>query len=55
MDFRRFTMTNPTVLFSSIAHEAWGHKITDEEEEDENDEHQIDEHNASIRARRRFR
>ncbi|CAF0956301.1 unnamed protein product [Adineta steineri] len=54
MDLRRFTMTNPTVLFSSIAHEAWGHKITDEEE-NENDEHQIDEHNASIRARRRFR
>jgi hypothetical protein len=48
MDVRRFTMTNPTAVFSSIAHEAWGNKISDSETEN-------DEHNASQRSRRRLR
>jgi hypothetical protein len=46
-------MTNPTAMFSIVAHEAYGHKITDGENDD--DINQDDAHNASQRSRRRIR
>lgn len=53
MELRRFTMTNPTAAFSIVAHEAWGHKQTDGEN-DEN-ENLDDGHHTSQRSRRRLR
>jgi hypothetical protein len=47
MNLRRFTMTNPTAVFSSVAHEAWDHKLSDGENEDGG-------HNTSQRIRRRY-
>jgi hypothetical protein len=40
-------MTSPTAVFSSIAHEAWDHKVSDGENDDSG-------HNASQRSRRRY-
>lgn len=53
MDLRRFTMTNPTAAFSIVAHKAFGHKLSDEENDDGTI--QNDEHNTSQRSRHRFR
>lgn len=47
MEHRRFTMTNPTAVFSILAHEAWDQKISDKEIDDNG-------HNASQRSRRRY-
>ncbi len=47
MNLRRFTMTNPTAVFSIIAHEALGHKSSD-------GENNSDVHRTSQRSRRRF-
>ncbi len=52
MNLRRFTMTNPTAVFSIIAHEALGHKSSDGE--NNGDAHQADVHRTSQRSRRRF-
>ncbi|CAF0749524.1 unnamed protein product [Rotaria sordida] len=53
MELRRFTMSNPTAAFSIVAHEAWGHKISDGENDD--DTNQDDGQNASQRSRHRLR
>ncbi|CAF0743631.1 unnamed protein product [Rotaria sp. Silwood1] len=53
MELRRFTMSNPTAAFSIVAHEAWGHKISDGENDE--DINQNDGHNSSQRSRRRLR
>ena len=34
MELRRLTMANATATFSIIAHEAWGHKLSDTDNED---------------------
>ena len=47
MDRRRFTMTNPTAVFSILAHEAWDQKSSEKETDDNG-------HNASQRSRRRY-
>ena len=47
MDHRRFTMTNPTAVFSIVAHEAWDQKISDKDNDDNG-------HNISQRSRRRY-
>lgn len=47
MDHRRFTMTNPTAVFSIVAHEAWDQKICDKDNDDNG-------HNISQRSRRRY-
>lgn len=46
MDRRRFTMTNPTAVFSFVAHEAWDQKTSDKDNDDNG-------HNLSQRSIRR--
>lgn len=57
MDHRRFTMANPTAAFSIIAHEAWGLKVSDGENDDDEDDdtNQPNGLNSSQRPRRRLR
>ncbi len=50
---RRFTMANPSAAFSIVAHEAWGLKVSDGENEDGTGED--NEPNSNQRSRRRFR
>ena len=46
-------MTNPTIAFSIVAHEAWGHKTSDGENEDASK--QDDEQHTSQGNRRRLK
>jgi hypothetical protein len=53
MELRRFTMTNPTAIFSLLAHEARDHKFSEGENHDDGS---LDNgHNASQKSRRRSR
>lgn len=52
MELRRFTMANPTAAFSIVAHEAWGHKITDG---DNDDNQSADDGLTHQRSRRRYK